>query len=52
MARLLTETGFTVVGTAADGATLMRHVELDRPDVAIVDIKMPPPTPTRASSRH
>lgn len=42
LARLLTETGVDVVGTAGDGATLMRQVQLERPDVAIVDIKMPP----------
>ncbi len=42
LARLLTETGFDVVGTAGDASALMRHVELDRPDVVIVDIKMPP----------
>src|SRR5215207_204153 len=40
--RLLTEAGFEVVGKAATPDELHRHVELDRPDVAIVDIKMPP----------
>jgi DNA-binding NarL/FixJ family response regulator len=40
--RLLTETGFDVVGKAATPDELRRHVELTRPDVAIVDIKMPP----------
>ena len=40
--RLLTEVGFEVVGKAATPDQLHRHVELTRPDVAIVDIKMPP----------
>ena len=40
--RLLTEAGFDVVGKAATPDELRRRVELNRPDVAIVDIKMPP----------
>jgi DNA-binding NarL/FixJ family response regulator len=40
--RLLTEAGFAVVGKAATPDELLRRVELTRPDVAIVDIKMPP----------
>ena len=40
--RLLTEAGFTVVGKVGTAAELLRKVELSRPDVAIVDIKMPP----------
>jgi DNA-binding NarL/FixJ family response regulator len=40
--RLLTETGVDVVGKAADAAELLRAVRLTRPDVAIVDIRMPP----------
>jgi DNA-binding NarL/FixJ family response regulator len=42
LARLLTEAGFDVVGKVGDAAELTRKVELTRPDVAIVDIKMPP----------
>jgi DNA-binding NarL/FixJ family response regulator len=42
LARLLADAGFDVVGKAEDAAGLMRRVELTRPDVAIVDIKMPP----------
>jgi len=41
-ARLLEEAGFEIVGKADDAAKLLRAVALDRPDVAIVDIKMPP----------
>jgi DNA-binding NarL/FixJ family response regulator len=42
LSRLLTEAGVEVVATAGDPAELIRRVELTRPDVAIVDIKMPP----------
>jgi DNA-binding NarL/FixJ family response regulator len=40
--RLLEETGVEVVAQAEDVATLMRHVRFERPDAAIVDIRMPP----------
>jgi DNA-binding NarL/FixJ family response regulator len=42
LARLLAEAGFDVVGKAATGEELLRSVDVTRPDVAIVDIKMPP----------
>jgi DNA-binding NarL/FixJ family response regulator len=42
LARLLVDAGFQVVGKAATPDELLRRVELTRPDVAIVDIKMPP----------
>jgi DNA-binding NarL/FixJ family response regulator len=42
LARLLGEAGFQVVGKAANAEELLRRVQLTRPDVAIVDIKMPP----------
>jgi DNA-binding NarL/FixJ family response regulator len=42
LARLLEEAGFQVVGKAATAGELLRRVELTRPDVALVDIKMPP----------
>jgi DNA-binding NarL/FixJ family response regulator len=42
LARLLEELGIDVVGLAGDGPSLLRTVALDRPDVAIVDIRMPP----------
>jgi DNA-binding NarL/FixJ family response regulator len=42
LARLLTEAGFEVVGLAADADELFALVEELRPDVAIVDIRMPP----------
>ena len=40
--RLLQEAGIDVVGEAEDAAGLLRSVRLDRPDVAVVDIRMPP----------
>jgi serine/threonine-protein kinase len=42
LARLLGDSGFGVLATSADATELLRSVELERPDVAIVDIKMPP----------
>jgi serine/threonine-protein kinase len=41
-ARLLEDAGFEIVGKADDAPKLLRAVALDHPDVAIVDIKMPP----------
>jgi len=40
--RLLTEAGFDVVGKAGTARELHREVGLVSPDVAIIDIKMPP----------
>jgi DNA-binding NarL/FixJ family response regulator len=42
LARLLSDAGFDVVAKATDGPELLRAVRLTDPDVAIVDIKMPP----------
>ena len=42
LARLLSDSGFEVVGKAGTAEELLRRVELTRPDAAIVDIKMPP----------
>jgi DNA-binding NarL/FixJ family response regulator len=42
LTRLLRDAGVTVVGKAADADELLRHVALGRPDVAVVDIRMPP----------
>ena len=39
---LLRSSGVTVVAQAGDGGQLVRLVEEHRPDVAVVDIKMPP----------
>jgi DNA-binding NarL/FixJ family response regulator len=42
LSRLLTEAGEEVVATAGEAGELIRRVDLTRPDVVIVDIKMPP----------
>lgn len=42
LARLLTEAGVEVVGKSATANDLLRLVDVARPDVAIVDIRMPP----------
>jgi serine/threonine-protein kinase len=41
-ARLLQDAGFEIVAKVDDAQKLIQAVTLDRPDVAIVDIKMPP----------
>ena len=40
--RLLEDAGFEVVGHAADRDELMRKTRAHKPDVAIIDIRMPP----------
>jgi DNA-binding NarL/FixJ family response regulator len=40
--RLLEENGFEVVGQAGDAVDLIRKVKAHKPDVAVVDIRMPP----------
>jgi DNA-binding NarL/FixJ family response regulator len=40
--RLLRDAGIEVVAEAEDAEDLLGHVRLGRPDVAIVDIRMPP----------
>jgi DNA-binding NarL/FixJ family response regulator len=40
--RILQEAGVEVVGQAGDGEDLLRKVRAHRPDVAIIDIRMPP----------
>jgi DNA-binding NarL/FixJ family response regulator len=42
LSRLLQEAGFDVVGLAADADALLELVERTRPNVAIIDIRMPP----------
>src|SRR5687768_14635334 len=42
LVRLLEESGFDVVGQAGDAEDLMRKVGAHKPDVAVVDIRMPP----------
>lgn len=42
LARILTDAGFHILGQVGDGAALIEMVRLDPPDVAIVDLRMPP----------
>lgn len=42
LARILTESGFDVVGVVGDGSALVDLVREQPPDVAIIDIRMPP----------
>ena len=42
LVRLLKEAGFDVVGQAADADELIRKVLAHKPDVAVVDVRMPP----------
>jgi DNA-binding NarL/FixJ family response regulator len=42
LTRLLRDNGFDVVTAVADGYALVTSVLLERPDVAIVDIRLPP----------
>src|SRR3954462_12803954 len=42
LARLLDDAGFEVAGRCGDADTLLRMVDARKPDVAIVDIRMPP----------
>jgi DNA-binding NarL/FixJ family response regulator len=42
LASLLEQGGYEVVGQAGDGAELMRLVRQHQPDLAIIDIRMPP----------
>jgi DNA-binding NarL/FixJ family response regulator len=42
VARLLAEAGFDVVGQAAEAHELLEQVATNEPDVAVVDIRMPP----------
>jgi DNA-binding NarL/FixJ family response regulator len=42
LARLLQDAGFEVAGRCGDAEALLRMVEARKPDVAIVDIRMPP----------
>jgi DNA-binding NarL/FixJ family response regulator len=42
LASLLDQSGFDVVGQAGDGVELVELVRATKPDVAVVDIRMPP----------
>src|SRR3954465_1768662 len=42
IARILTEAGFEVAGQAGDAEDFLRKALAHRPDVALVDVQMPP----------
>ena len=42
IARLLTEAGHEVVGQAGDAEDLLRKVRAHKPDIAVIDVRMPP----------
>ena len=42
LVRLLTANGFEVVGAVADGAALLEALLAHRPEVAVVDVRLPP----------
>lgn len=42
MARILTDCGFDVVGQAGDASSLVDLVRREPPDVAVIDLRMPP----------
>src|SRR4051795_13639388 len=42
LCRLLEDSGFDVAGQAGDGEDLLRKVGAHKPDIAVVDIRMPP----------
>src|SRR6188508_3618476 len=42
LCRLLEESGFDVAGQAGDAEDLLRKVGAHKPDVAVVDVRMPP----------
>jgi DNA-binding NarL/FixJ family response regulator len=42
LARILTDSGFEIVGLAGDGPSVIDLVRCDPPDVAVIDLRMPP----------
>ena len=42
LVQLLVDRGFVITDAVADGEALQRSVERERPDIAVVDIRMPP----------
>ncbi|HEX4218731.1 MAG TPA: response regulator transcription factor [Acidimicrobiales bacterium] len=42
LVQLLVDRGFVITGAVGDPESLRRAIERDRPDVAVIDIRMPP----------
>jgi DNA-binding NarL/FixJ family response regulator len=47
LASLLDRSGFQVVGQAGDASRLLALVRDTLPELVVVDIRMPPPTPAK-----
>lgn len=45
--RIFRANGFEVVAAVDNGPSLMRALTTHRPDVAVVDVRLPRPSPTR-----
>ena len=52
LASLLERSGFEVVGQAGDGVELLALVRSARPELAVIDIRMPPGMPPRGCRRR
>ena len=52
VATLLERSGFEILGRAGDGEQLVSQVRAVRPDLVVVDIRMPPTNATEAWMRH
>lgn len=50
-ARLAAEPGIEVVAAVADAGLALQHAERERPDVVLLDIDMPGPSPFEAATR-
>ena len=42
LVRLLTDAGHEVIAAVADASALLTAIEADRPDLAVIDVRMPP----------
>ena len=49
LASLLTSSGYRVVGQAGQAVELLELVRAEKPELVIVDIRMPPPAPPKDS---
>ena len=52
LARLLQDAGFEVAGRCGDAEALLRMIDARRPDLALVDIRMPPHRGVLVLSHH
>ena len=52
LVRLLEDSGFEVAGQAGDAEDLLRKVGAHKPDVAVIDVRMPPSAHRRGPARR